>query len=445
MGKKKGKKVDAEKKAALQARKEAKADKAARKKLAKQQGNDVQAAVQDEELDKVLQAYKSQDNNKNVTVEKATLQNIDTEFPLARANATLVSVADEKKDHFYLFGGEYYDGIENIVLDDLLRLDVGKMEWKMIFTSPKPPSRCAHSCISYKQNLYVFGGELATSSEYHHYRDLWKFDVTTLKWTEITARNPPSARSGHSCFLWKSYMIVFGGFFEAARETKFFADVHVFNLQTETWMALPTSRLSMRPEPRSACNVALMGDKAYIHGGFSKMKTPNSTSTSETKVHTDAWVLNLAPILQQKAPTWERWMSTSKGSAETRPPNGRAGTASVTYKHRLLVFGGVVDTEQHHHKVDSVFYNDLLALDIERRKWFPLRVKQKASGSGRRRRRKPTEGDDDEEEDSIQQNEEEEEEQKSSDSELEEEEDGDEIVGWDIDMLRANMVRWTVI
>ena len=178
------------------------------------------------------------------------------------------------------------------------------------------------------------------------------------------------------------------------------------------------------------------------------MKTPNSTSTSETKVHTDAWVLNLAPILQQKAPTWERWMSTSKGSAETRPPNGRAGTASVTYKNRLLVFGGVVDTEQHHHKVDSVFYNDLLALDIERRKWFPLRVKQKASGSGRRRRRKPTEGDDDEEEDSIQQNEEEEEEeeeQKSSDSELEEEEDGDEIVGWDIDMLRANMVRWTVI
>ena len=438
MGKKKGKKVDADKKAALQARKEAKADKAARKKLAKQQGNDVQAAVEDEELDKVLQAYKSQDKDLKNDADKTTLQDLDTQFPLARANASLVSVADEKKDHFYLFGGEYYDGIENIVLDDLLRLDVSKMEWKMILTSPRPPPRCAHSCISYKQNLYVFGGELATSSEYYHYKDMWKFDVTTLKWTEIQARNPPSARSGHSCFLWKSYMIVFGGFFEAARETKFFADIHVFNLQTEQWLTLPTSRLSMKPEPRSACNVALLGDKAFIHGGFSKLKTPNSTS--EIKVHTDAWVLNLAPILQQKAPTWERWMSSSKGSAETRPPNGRAGTSSLTYKNRMIVFGGVVDTEQHHHKVDSIFYNDLLALDIERRKWFPLRVKAKASGSGRRRRRKTKDGDDDEDEDSIKETGDNE---SSDESELEEEEeqDGDEIVGWDIDMLRANMVR----
>lgn len=84
-------------------------------------------------------------------------------------------------------------------------------------------------------------------------------------------------------------MIVFGGFFEAARETKFYADLHVFNLQTERWMALPASRLSMKPEPRSSCNIALFGDKALIHGGFTKLKTPSSLT--ETKVHSDAWIL----------------------------------------------------------------------------------------------------------------------------------------------------------
>jgi hypothetical protein len=84
-------------------------------------------------------------------------------------------------------------------------------------------------------------------------------------------------------------MVLFGGFFEAARETKFYADLHVFNLQTEQWMALPASRLSTKPEPRSACNVALFGDKALIHGGFTKLKTPNSLT--ETKVHSDGWVL----------------------------------------------------------------------------------------------------------------------------------------------------------
>jgi hypothetical protein len=143
MGKKKGKKADAEKKAVLAARKEAKQEKAARKKLAKQSGNDVKAATEDEELDRVLQAYKSQD--KALNVEKATLQDIETDFPLARANATLNSCSDKKKDCFYLFGGEYYDGVENIVLDDLLRLDVSKMDWKMILTYPRPPPRCAHS------------------------------------------------------------------------------------------------------------------------------------------------------------------------------------------------------------------------------------------------------------------------------------------------------------
>lgn len=60
--------------------------------------------------------------------------------------------------------------------------------------------------------------------------------------------------------------------------------------------------------------------------------------------------------------------------------NGRAGTSCISYKNRMLVFGGVVDQELHHHKVDSIFYNDLMAMDIDRRKWFPLRIKDK-SGS----------------------------------------------------------------
>ena len=382
MGKKKGKKVDIEKKAALQAKKEAKQEKAARKRLAKQQGK----APDDDgdEIDQVLQAYRSQDKAAS-TITKPVIENIDTPFPLPRANATLEYCADEKKDSFYLFGGEYFDGIENVVLDELLRFEVQKKEWKKILTSPRPPARCAHSCVTYKQNLYVFGGELATADQYHHYRDLWKFDLNKLIWTEIKAKNPPSARSGHSCFVWKSYMILLFGFYEAVRETKWHNDVHVFNLQTETWMDIPQSRLAVKPEARSSCNIALYGtDKMIIHGGFSKLKTSNAAA--ETKVHSDAWVLHLSPLLQQKAPTWERWMSSSK-VISSNSPNGRAGTMSTSYKSRMLVYGGVIDSEQHHHKVDSVFYNDLMALDMERRKWFPLRIKASKGNVSRRRRK----------------------------------------------------------
>uniref|UniRef100_A0A7S4A982 DUF4110 domain-containing protein n=1 Tax=Pseudo-nitzschia australis TaxID=44445 RepID=A0A7S4A982_9STRA len=443
------KKQDAAKKAALQARKEAKQEKGARKRITKQQKKSAGENSEDidesasEPIDKVIQSYRSHDS-KALGIDKPILENLETVFPLPRANATFEYGTDDKskgKDHLYLFGGEYFDGIENIVLDELLRFDVQKKEWKQILTPlPRPSPRCAHSCVSYKYYLYVFGGELANSDQYHHYRDLWKFDVRTSTWTEIKAKNPPSARSGMKCLVWKNYMVLFGGFFEALRETKWYNDVHVFNLQTETWMDVPQSRLAIKPEPRSACNMAFYGtDKVIVHGGFSKVKTSNAAVG--TKTHTDAWILHLSPILQQKPPTWERWMSSTK-SITVNSPNGRAGMSSLSYKNRMLVFGGVVDHEEHHHKVESVFYNDLMAMDIERRKWFPLRI-NKAGVKKNRRRRK---GGEDEEN----QNEETEskpavEDGSSSDSDLEEdvvEGENDEAqgdLGWDINMLRSNM------
>jgi N-acetylneuraminic acid mutarotase len=453
---KKGKKVDIEKKLALQAKKDAKQEKAALKRLSKATNADGNDDVDDEvdaaggAIDEVLRAYKSQDRAlmDQKGIDKPTLEVVPTEFPLPRANATLEFCADDRnKEHFYLFGGEYFDGVENIVLDELYRFDALKKEWKQVLTAPRPPPRCAHSCISYKSSLYIFGGELATSDQYHHYRDLWKLDINTLKWTEITTKNPPSARSGHACIVWKNYMILFGGFFEALRETKWYNDVHVFNLQTELWMEIPQSRLSVKPEPRSACNIALFGtDKAIIHGGFSKLKTSNVAA--ETRVHTDAWVLNLAPLQQSgKAPTWERWMSSTK-AVSSLSPNGRAGTACVSYKNRMLVFGGVVDKEELNHKVDSVFYNDLMAMDIDRRKWFPLRVKEKivcsSGGPGTRRRRKTgidNDVDDEVDEMAVEIDAKMEEDDGSS-SDLEEEEVENyenQNAGWDLDMLRSNM------
>lgn len=444
----KKKKQNVEKKVALQAKKEAKQEKAARKRIAKQhaknseQSDDVDA-LSFGPIDKVIETYKIHDK-KVSGIDKPTISSLETEFPLPRANATFEYGTDDKskgKDHLYLFGGEYFDGIENIVLDELLRFDTQKKEWKQILTvAPRPSPRCAHSCISYKYFLYVFGGELATADQYHHYRDLWKFDLRTLTWSEIKARNPPSARSGMGCLVWKHYMVIFGGFFEAARETKWYNDVHVFNLQTETWMDVPQSRLAIKPEPRSACNIALYGsDKLIIHGGFSKFKTSNGVT--ETKTHTDAWVLHLSPLLQQKSPDWERWMSSSN-SKGANTPNGRAGMSSLSYKNRMLVFGGVVDHEEHHHKLESVFYNDLMVMDIERRKWFPLRVKNEGSdgnGGKKSRRRRKDNVDVDGKEAKMEVNDD-----SSVGSESDEEfiEDENETLpnsGWDINMLRSNM------
>jgi N-acetylneuraminic acid mutarotase len=439
----KNKKKDPLKKAALAAKKEAKAEKAARKRLnkeAKGKGGDAADDGDEDNLDALLEVYRKKDENVTTTVIEPPLEQ---GFPPPRANATL-TLADDKNGYLYLLGGEYYDGVENIVLDDLFRWDVAKNEWRQIISpTPKPGPRCAHSTVYYRNALYVLAGELASADQYHHYKDIWKFDLSTMKWEEIQPRatgTAPTARSGHAAFVWKHYMIVFGGFYEALRETRFYNDVCVLDLQSLTWMDIPHSKLASRPEPRSAVNVGLKGDTAIIHGGYSKLKNP--TTKAESKVHTDAWLLHLKPILQGKPPTWERLSNRHKGSFSN--PSNRSGTASVTYKDRMLIFGGVVDTEEHHHRVDSVFYNELHAFDMERRTWFPVRVKAASKEGKSRRRRKKNDAEDGNGDDGVvEQKDDEDESEDDSDSDLEADIDADDALatssGWDLDKLRSNM------
>ncbi|EEC43416.1 predicted protein [Phaeodactylum tricornutum CCAP 1055/1] len=450
MPKKKGKKADPEKKAALQAKKEAKADKKATKRLHKDGSLDPATVGSVDDVDSLLEQYQQQDVAG--TVESRNSQALAMEgFPAARANASWTLYEDTKKSHAeaYLFGGEYYDGVENIVLDHLYKIDLTRNEWKQIVPAgPAPPPRCAHSAAYANHHIYVFGGELASADQYHHYRDLWKYSIKDSQWAELkpskAVGSHPTARSGHQAVTWKHFMILFGGFYEALRDTpRWYNDVYVFNLQTESWMDVPHSKLTARPEPRSACNAAVIGDQMIVHGGFSKLS--KKEETSETKTHSDAWVLQLKPLLTGQPPIWERLLSsTQRGLVAAKNPNNRAGTASVAYKSRLLAYGGVVDQESHNHKIQSIFYNDLFALDVARRKWFPVHVKKMPSngtGSKRRRRKedstpeqselpesKETFGDDIEE--------------SENDSDLEEDEhddDNGETHAWDLDKLRSNI------
>jgi hypothetical protein len=100
--------------------------------------------------------------------------------------------------------------------------------------------------------------------------------------------------------------------------------------------------------------------------------------TAETIVYTDAWVLHLHPILEGKPPVWERLISslskTKRYETAQTIHNGRSGVSSTTYQNNVLLFGGVVDQELLHHKVDSTFYNDLSIFHVEKRKFIPIHI-----------------------------------------------------------------------
>ncbi len=230
-------------------------------------------------------------------------------------------------------------------------------------------------------------------------------------------------------------MIIFGGFFEAVRETpRWYNDLNVYDFSKNSWIECKYSPLASLPPERSACNFGIFQgtDVAFVSGGFAKIKNPAPGTKAEGITYTDCWAIHLKNLENGKIPTWE------KVSRKGEYPSQRSGTACTVWKNKLLVFGGVHDEETDNHKVQSVFYDDLFAFDMERRRWFKLNLKKKA---GDRRRRKKKNGndqanDDDEEGMNNKMNDD-----NKDDSEDDEDVADEEAVssGWDIDKLRANM------
>ena len=138
--------------------------------------------------------------------------------PSRRSNFSLTALPN---GDMLLFGGEFCDGQSTVVYNELFQWNVGRNEWRQIASLNTPPPRCSHQAVLYKDRVYVFGGEYATLDQFHHYNDLWVLDLKTHAWSELrTGGDVPSPRSGHRMAVWRSFLVVFGGFYEAAKEVR---------------------------------------------------------------------------------------------------------------------------------------------------------------------------------------------------------------------------------
>lgn len=281
-----------------------------------------------------------------------------------------------------LFGGEFFDGEETVVYNELYRWNVERNEWRRIDSLNTPPPRCSHQAVIFKEYLYVFGGEYATLDQFHHYRDLWRLDLKTNAWEEVRATGQvPTARSGHRMCVWRNYIVLFGGFYEAFRDTKWYDDLYLFSLQELKWTKVEYPPLAQVPKARSGCQMALhaASDSVYVYGGYSKVKAAGQKA--EGKVHDDMWVLNLKPVLSNGKPVWQ------KVSRKGIKPSLRSGAVMTYYKNKAILFGGVIDEEGAHHDMKSVFFNDLYAFDMERKRWYKLGLKLAGEKTARRRKK----------------------------------------------------------
>lgn len=317
------------------------------------------------------------------------------EPPAPRAAFTMIP-NPVNEDELVFFGGERYTGDRAAFYNDLYVYNVLKETWNRYDSPNRPPPRSSHAVALHKNFMYAFGGEFSNPSlsQYRHYRDLWRLDMDDMGWERIEIRGGPSARSGHRMCVANSKLIVFGGFFDTGYENKYLNDLYFIDLSLDElkWVKVETSAVDIVPSPRSGFQWVVSGSDVLLYGGYCRESAKKAKNVShkgkkkggdaiEEAMVAQGVVLSDAYKLSAENMKWQKVKRTGYG------PSRRAGFSMVLHKRNAVLFGGVEDDETEE-DLESVFYNDLFALNLDRKKWFPMTLRKKKGKKGKRRRKK---------------------------------------------------------
>ena len=345
------------------------------KKMAKKMGDD----EDDIGIDEILANYAQQQEE----FQAVTITNcIDP--PSRRTNGVMVASPVQGKRELFLFGGEttvkQQDGpgksgavtkgsTTNLAVfyNDLFSYSLDTDQWKKITSPNSPLPRSGHSmCVHPSGVILMFGGEFSSPKQttFYHYGDTWILDAQNKEWTKIETKKGPTARSGHRMAYWKNYILLHGGFRDLSTAV-YLNDLWAFDVTSYKWHQVEFPTTHMVPDARSGHSFVPSPEGGVIWGGYSKVKA--GKGLQKGKVHTDAWLLKMKPDL--KGVRWERRKKAPFA------PSPRVGCSMVYHRGRGVLFGGVFDTEETEESLESVFYNNLYAYQVEPNKWFSLTLR----------------------------------------------------------------------
>lgn len=170
------------------------------------------------------------------------------------------------KDSMLIFGGYDYPKIN---FNDVHQFNFQTLTWKFLETIGKQPiPRFGQSAIVYNDQMIIFGGKITHDNFYlsnttscNHY----KLNLLNLKWKEVEGSgNKPLSRSNHSCIVYKNQMIIFGG--NTNRDTN---DLYSLDLQNEYWTRIYYKESASSPPPLRNHVAVLYKDSMFVHGGIS--------------------------------------------------------------------------------------------------------------------------------------------------------------------------------
>ncbi|KAK5663390.1 hypothetical protein OQA88_3818 [Cercophora sp. LCS_1] len=372
---------------------EKKAEKKAKTKASKTQDS---SDAEDVDLDAVLEEYRRQQEQ----FLKITETVCDSP-PRARAASCLLA-SPINTNQLLLFGGEYFNGALATFFNDLMVYYIDRDEWRCVTSPNAPLPRSGHAwCRGGNQagSVYLFGGEFSSPKQgtFYHYNDFWRLDVAAKEWNRIECKGKtPPARSGHRMTYYKNYIVLFGGFQDTANQTKYLADLWLYDTRDMIWYqpALPPAQL--KPDARSSFTLLPHEQGAVLYGGYSrvkgtatagKVKGAGQKNVLKPLVHQDCFFLRITqPPAEAPSgtPPTVRWEKRKKPANAPNPT--RAGATMAFHKGRGILFGGVHDVEEDEEGMESEFFNQLFAWNVERNRFFPLalrkpRVQKKAGAS----------------------------------------------------------------
>ncbi|TVY54539.1 Kelch repeat-containing protein 3 [Lachnellula cervina] len=356
---------------------------------------DTGSDAEDVDLDAVLAEYaRKQEQFLKVT------EAVCDAPPRARASATLIASPANENELFFISMGRWRG-----FFNDLYVYVVGRDEWRLVTSPNTPLPRSGHAWCrgGNAGGIYLFGGEFSSPKQgtFYHYNDFWRLEPSNREWTRIESKGKtPPARSGHRMTYFKNYIILFGGFQDTSQQTKYLADLWIYDTQSFLWHQPTLPLATQKPDARSSFSFLPHEAGAVLYGGYSRVKT--TVTGKQMKgggqaqrnilkpiVHQDCFFLRITQPATEAPPT-VRWERRKKPANIPNPP--RAGATMAYHKGRGIMFGGVHDVEESEEGIDSEFFNALFAWNIERNRYFPLalrkaRAKKQVDTRGGRRGR----------------------------------------------------------
>ena len=154
--------------------------------------------------------------------------------PIPKYGHSMVISTHKENPKLYIFSGT----IGREFLDDMHCFDLESKTWNDIWEEDAPEARYRHEAVVYGDDFYVFGG--ATYGRALNFHDIWKFNFTSHKWSKLECKPSskglfPAPRKAHSCVVWKDTVYMCGGI---GHPPEPYNDIWKINLKELKWSKL---------------------------------------------------------------------------------------------------------------------------------------------------------------------------------------------------------------